>query len=164
MDSRRKMTVRTLKDCRLVIVIFSSSCVKKGGSRREGGREEAVCFSWNWASFACWQLLSHGCCCCECGLLMRTGQAERAKRFRCLIRISGSSTLWGQLVWWWVPTIWNLPLGLHNWMAWPLTLIEISAQVGVAGTCFIFAEIPVVITVFLILTEIFKCKSVIYKT
>lgn len=33
------MTVRTLKDCRLVIVIFSSSCGKKGGSRREEGRE-----------------------------------------------------------------------------------------------------------------------------
>lgn len=30
------MTVRTLKDCRLVIVIFSSSCVKKGGSRGDG--------------------------------------------------------------------------------------------------------------------------------
>lgn len=37
------MTVRTLKDCRLVTVIFSSSCGKKGGSGRagekEGGRE-----------------------------------------------------------------------------------------------------------------------------
>lgn len=34
------MTVRTLKDCRLVIVIFLSSCGKKGGGReglREGG-------------------------------------------------------------------------------------------------------------------------------
>lgn len=38
-DSRRKMTVRTLKDCRLVIVIFSSSCGKEEGHRREGGRK-----------------------------------------------------------------------------------------------------------------------------
>lgn len=32
------MTVRTLNDCRLVIVIFSSSCVKNDGRRREGNR------------------------------------------------------------------------------------------------------------------------------
>lgn len=38
-DSRRKMTVRTLNDCRLVIVIFSSSCVKNDGRRREGNRD-----------------------------------------------------------------------------------------------------------------------------
>lgn len=37
-DSRRKMTVRTLKDCRLVIVIFLSSCGRKGGSRRGRGK------------------------------------------------------------------------------------------------------------------------------
>lgn len=33
------MTVRTLNDCRLVIVIFSSSCVKNDGRRREGNRD-----------------------------------------------------------------------------------------------------------------------------
>lgn len=33
------MTVRTLNDCRLVIVIFSSSYVKKDGRRREGKRD-----------------------------------------------------------------------------------------------------------------------------
>lgn len=33
------MTVRTLNDCRLVIVIFSSSCVKNVGRRREGNRD-----------------------------------------------------------------------------------------------------------------------------
>lgn len=38
-DSRRKMTVRTLNDCRLVIVIFSSSYVKKDGRWREGKRD-----------------------------------------------------------------------------------------------------------------------------
>lgn len=58
-DSRRKMTVRTLKDCRLVIVIFLSSCGKEGGSCRgegrwiRGGGEGWFGFSWMWASSAC---------------------------------------------------------------------------------------------------------------
>ncbi|TNN75990.1 hypothetical protein EYF80_013753 [Liparis tanakae] len=34
-ESKRKMTVRTLKDCRLVIVIFSTSCGKKGARESE---------------------------------------------------------------------------------------------------------------------------------
>lgn len=38
-DSRRKITVRALNDCWLVIVIFSSSYVKKDGRRREGKRD-----------------------------------------------------------------------------------------------------------------------------
>lgn len=118
-DSRRKMTVRTLKDCRLEIVIFLSSCGKKGGSRRVGGEGGKGCFSWTWASSARWQLLSHGCF-LESGLLMGTRQAggEREK-----IKIFDLD------FWKFHPTVWTACLAVSVHDAFP----EICPKAYITG-------------------------------
>lgn len=133
MDSRRKMIVRTLKDCRLVIVIFSSSYGRKGGSRwmrgREGGcsalagrgHPPLVDSSYHMAAAAG----SHDS-------WWEQGK-QRKERLRYLIWISGSAVLLcRKLLWQRAPIITskNRSLGVHNRMAWALILIEIGTQIS----------------------------------